>query len=66
MWRHKSKGASATETPFSWWSLLGSNQGPTDYESVALTDCAKGPNHYMVFVEAAKIHKFLYGCNRHR
>ena len=26
------------------WSLLGSNQGPTDYESVALTNCAKGPD----------------------
>ena len=25
------------------WSLLGSNQPPTDYESVALTKWAKGP-----------------------
>ena len=26
-----------------WWPLLDSNQGPTDYESVALTNWAKGP-----------------------
>ena len=31
---------------FFWWSHLGLNQGPTDYESVALTNWAIGPRHF--------------------
>lgn len=46
--------ASEILTSLSPWSLLDSNQQPTDYESVALTDCAKGPNlfaaEYMFFI----------------
>ena len=38
------KRPASYDTGLFLWSLLGSNQGPTDYESVALTNCAKGPD----------------------
>ena len=37
------KAVPFAETALPLWSLLGSNQGPADYESAALTDWAKGP-----------------------
>ena len=37
------QNANYTSLYCNMWSLKGLNLGPTDYESVALTNCAKGP-----------------------
>ena len=36
------------------WTLLELNQRPSDYESDALTNCAKGPSYQQKFIQKAK------------
>ena len=37
------------------WTLLELNQRPSDYESDALTNWAKGPSYQQKFIQKAKI-----------
>ena len=59
-WKHadetKKQSQNYVTALFYWWSHLGSNQGPPDYESGALTSWAIGPVNIFVLATAFRIH----------
>ena len=59
----KKKGVAKFATPWFWkWTSLGLNQGPPDYESVALTNWATSPSYENFFLAGAKVEHFFEIC----
>ena len=59
----KKKGVANFVTPWFWkWTSLGLNQGPPDYESVALTNWATSPSYENFFLAGAKVEHFFEIC----